>query len=112
MKKDGIWDVSMGSWDGAEVCDIVGMYLLSQLSDLNLNIGLYRDDALAVSSLTPRQNELVKKKLCQIFKANGFSITIEANKKSVNFLDVNLNLETEIFKPYMKPNQTPVYVST
>ena len=100
----------MGSWDGAEVCDIVGMYLLSQLGDINLNIGLYRDDALAVSALTPRQNELAKKKLCQIFKANGFNITIEANKKSVNFLDVNFNLETEKFKPYMKPNQTPVYV--
>ena len=88
------------------------MYLLSQISDINLNIGLYRDDGLAVSALTPRQNELTKKKLCQIFKANGFNITIEANKKSVNFLDVNFNLETETFKPYMKPNQTPVYVHT
>ena len=106
------FDVTMGSWDGAEVCDIVGMYLLSQISDINLNIGLYRDDGLAVSALTPRQNELTKKKLCQIFKANGFNITIEANKKSVNFLDVNFNLETETFKPYMKPNQTPVYVHT
>ena len=51
------FDVTMGSWDGAEVCDIVGMYLLSQISDINLNIGLYRDDGLAVSALTPRQNE-------------------------------------------------------
>ena len=63
-----------------------------------------------MSALTPRQNELVKKKLCQIFKSNGFNITIEANKKSVNFLDVNFNLETETYKPYMKPNQSPVYV--
>ena len=30
------FDVTMGSWDGAEVCDIVGIYLLSQLQDLDL----------------------------------------------------------------------------
>ena len=29
---------------------------------------------------------------------------------SVNFSDVNFYLETETFKPYMKSNQTPVYV--
>ena len=30
--------------------------------------------------------------------------------KSVNFLDVNLNLDLDTFRPYMKPNETPVYV--
>ena len=30
--------------------------------------------------------------------------------KSVNFLDVNFNLDLDIFKPYMKPNGAPVYV--
>ena len=104
------FDVTMGSWDGAEVADLVGLYLLSQLSDLNLIIGLYRDDGLAVCNLSPRQAELLKKKLCRIFKENGLNITAEANLKSVNFLDINLNLETGIFRPYMKPNDTPTYV--
>ena len=31
--------------------------------------------------------------------------------KSVNFLDINLNLETGIFKPFMKPNETPLYAN-
>ena len=30
--------------------------------------------------------------------------------KSVDFLDINLNLKTEIYKPYMKPNGSPIYV--
>ena len=102
--------VTMGSWDGAEVCELVGLFLLSQLSDLHLTLGLYRDDGLAVTALKPRQAELAKKKLCRIFKDNGLNITIEANVKSVNFLDINLNLETGIYKPYMKPNDTPLYV--
>ena len=104
------FDVTMGSLDGAEVCDLVGLYLLSQLSDLNLDIGLYRDDGLCVSSLTARQTDLAKKKLCSIFRDNGLNITVEANMKSVNFLDVNLNLENGTYKPFMKPNDKPTYV--
>ena len=51
---------SSGSWDGAEVADLVGMYLLSKLSNLGLDIGLYRDDGLAVCDFRPRQAELAK----------------------------------------------------
>ena len=57
------FDVSMGSWDGAEVCELVGLYLLSQLTHLKISVGLYRDDGLAVSALKPRQAELEKKKV-------------------------------------------------
>ena len=37
-------------------------------------------------------------------------ITIKANKKVVNFLDVTLDLNTEKFKPYSKTSNTPLYV--
>ena len=55
--------------------------------------------------------ELTKKKLCAIFKDNGLNITAEANRKDVNFLDINLNLDTGIYRPYMKPNDSPLYVN-
>ena len=60
---------------------------------------------------TLRQIELTKKEICKIFKRQGLSITIEANHKVVNFLDVNLDLNTGVFKPFMKPNDSPVYVN-
>ena len=43
------FDVTMCSFDGAEVCDLVGLYILSKLTLLidNLHVGLYRDDGLA-----------------------------------------------------------------
>ena len=44
-------DVTMGSYDGAETCELVGSFLLSQLQDLNINVGLYRDDGLAITHL-------------------------------------------------------------
>ena len=105
------FDVTMGSYDGAETCELVGCYLLSQLKQLpGIEIGLYRDDGLAVLNQTPREVERAKKEICQIFARNNLKITIEANKKVVNFLDVTLDLNTGKFKPYTKPLSTLLYV--
>ena len=39
----------MGAYDGAEVCELIGNYVLYELSKLyeKKDIGLYRDDGLA-----------------------------------------------------------------
>ena len=44
------FDISMGSHDGAEVCELVGLFLLDDLSNKygQNSVGLYRDDGLAV----------------------------------------------------------------
>ena len=52
------FDITMGSHDGAEACELVGLYLLSQLAGLGVPIGLYRDDGLAISNLTPQRTEV------------------------------------------------------
>ena len=51
IKRDSrLFDVTIGVYDGAEVCELVGNYLLYELSKLNekKDIGSYRDDGLAV----------------------------------------------------------------
>ena len=70
----------------------------------------YRDDGLAISFLTPRNTEKVKKEICRIFEKNGLRVEIKANLKTVDFLDVTLDIETGIFKPFVKPNNIPLYV--
>ena len=58
FNKDGTWikkgenwsfDVTMASFDGTKVCELVGLYLLQKSSPLLgiKNFGLYRDDGLA-----------------------------------------------------------------
>ena len=49
MKKDGLFDVKMGAYDGAEVCELVGTFLLDKISENyeKNSIGLYRDDGLS-----------------------------------------------------------------
>ena len=45
---DSCFDVTMGSYDGAEICELVGIYLLLFLVSIidNNNSGLYHDDGL------------------------------------------------------------------
>lgn len=106
-----LFDVAMGAWDGAEACELVGTYLLSSLAPLcDGHIGLYRDDGLAITTKPPQQAERIKKEICKVFRNHGLRITISANKKVVDFLDVTLNLNDGSFKPYMKPNNSLAYV--
>ena len=100
----------MGCYDGAETCELVGNFLLSQIQKLNINIGLYRDDGLAISNTTPRDTENIKKEICPIFNQNGQRITIEANKQTILFLDVTFKLNKNTFQPFTKPNTTLQYV--
>ena len=102
-----MFDVGQGSYDGAEECELIGLYILSLLHYLNLLFGLYRDDGLAVGDLTPRQMELAKKDICKIFQNQDLKITIFTNIKVVDFLDVTLDLNTRKHKPYNKPTNTP-----
>ena len=110
------FDVPMGSFDGAEVCEIVGIYILNKLGDLlnKSNVGLYRDDGLAVIyNTSPSEMERLKKRLCTTFASEfGLKITADANLSVVNYLDVTLNLKDNMFKPYRKPGDDPVYVNT
>ena len=104
----------MGSYDGAESCELVGAYLLHKIKERFGNtcvFGLYRDDGLGISNASPRQIELIKKDLCDIFGRYGLKITIEANKKTVNFLDVTLNLSSGKYTAYTKPGHIPLYVN-
>ena len=32
MKKDGLFNVTMGTYDGAEVCELVGIFSLDKVS--------------------------------------------------------------------------------
>ena len=69
-KTGGLFDVTMGAYDGAEVCELVGTFLLTLLSrKYNKNdIGLYRDDGLAVfKDMNGQRN----KKLKRIFKRHS-----------------------------------------
>ena len=103
MKKGGdLFDVAMGAYDGAEVCELVGTFLLEKISEIcnKCDIGLYRDDGLAVfRNKSGTHLEKIKKKLQRLFKEYDLEIIAESNLKIVNYLDVTLNLKDGTFRP-------------
>ena len=106
-----MFDVTMGSFDGAESCELVGIYLLDTIKKkISGNFGLYRDDGLGAIRATPRQGEIMKKKLCALFRDEGLKITVETNQYVVNYLDVTLNLKDHTYRPFLKPNNIIKYV--
>ncbi|XP_022810398.1 uncharacterized protein LOC111347413 [Stylophora pistillata] len=106
-----LFDVTMGSFDGAETCELVGCFLLSILTEkYGQNIGLYRDDGLAALNGTPQEIENIKKGFCKVFRDNDLKITVEANITKTNFLDVTLDLSSGKYYPFTKEGNIPLYV--
>ena len=62
MKKGkSIIDITMGGLDGAEKTDLVGLYILSKLSEIpDIKVGLFRDDGAALTKLPPKEAEKTK----------------------------------------------------
>ena len=115
VKKNGNanFDVAMGSNDGAEICELVGIYILYLISQKYLmdDTGLYRDDGLAIiRSTRGRQADQYRKTITKIMKDNGLKIEVKCNLKVVDYLDITFNLDTGKYKPYKKPNNNPRYV--
>ena len=112
-KGDNLFDNTMGSFDGAKICELIGLFLLHKLNKNGVkDVGLYRDDGAGALKLTPRQMEQTKKTICRLFAEHGLKITIEANKKTIDFIDVTFDLTLGTYKPYSKPNTKHLYVHT
>ena len=80
----------MGSHNGAEVYELICIFMLSLIgSKCNPNnIGLYRDDGLAVFKNTSGpQSEKIKMTFQKMFKNKGLDIIINCNMEIVNYPD-------------------------
>lgn len=86
----GNFDVLEGSFDRTEVAELIGIFILNKINKI-VHIddhGLYRDNGLIVAPENKRSSDPPpKKKLHRIFKDLKFNITVEINKKVVQFLD-------------------------
>ena len=104
------FDVAMGSYDGAEVCEMVGLFLLSLLEPTGVNLGLYRDDLLGVTSLKGRPLEMMKQNIANIFQGKGLKVVGTVNLEATDFLDIFLDLRAENHRPFAKEGDRPSYV--
>ena len=115
MKREGnLFDVTMGAYDSAELCKLVCIFMLNKVSEkYNKNdVGLYRDDGMAeFKNISGPESERIKKNFQSLFKKYELEITIECNKKVVDYLDVTFNLKDGTYKSYHKPDNKITYIN-
>ena len=104
----------MGCYDGAEISELLGIYIQNELWKLmsKKHFGLYWDDARGILRNTfGPEADRKRESIVKVFKECGLSITCEVNKKIADFLDVRFNLNEQTYEPYRKPNNEPVYIN-
>ena len=94
----------MGNFDGAELHELVGLYILHILDEKygKNKVGLFYDDGFPCFEYTKGSH--VKRDFNPI-------ITSKANLQAVNFQDVNRNLTTGKYQPYNKPDYYLLYLN-
>ena len=103
----------MGIYDGAEICELFDVYVLSHLETVikKNEMGLYREDGLLIlRGANGQKTDKTRKNIIEIFKNIVFKIDIVTNLKELNFLDVTFNLANGTFRPYKKLNDKLLYV--
>jgi hypothetical protein len=104
----------MGSFHGAEICELVGLLILHKLSErFNItDFGLYRDDGLMVIDKRPRRYmDKCAGMIRSTFENLGLKVTIEGPATKVDFLDITMDLLNDRYEPYQKNNSNPRYIS-
>ena len=79
---DTTFDVTVGSYDGAELCRIIGINIQSLLTNIlsKNNMGLYRGDGLfTIGKINKQQTGRIRKKMIIIFKNIDFQIEFVTN---------------------------------
>ena len=110
---DTTFDATMGSYDDAELCELIVIYIQSLLTNILSadSMGLYRDDGLFIlRKINKQQTDRLQKKIISIFKNINFKIEIVTNEREVDFLDVTFNLENNTYRPHKKPNDKLIYI--
>ena len=114
-ESNDLFDVPMGSYDGAEVCELVGLYLLQKIESSEIFLpnmfGLYRDDGLGFTTLKGREAEKLRQKLIKLFKDENLGITVDMNLSCTDFLDIKMDLNKGSYRPFRKPNDKPLYIN-
>ncbi|KAJ8024103.1 hypothetical protein HOLleu_36733 [Holothuria leucospilota] len=108
------FDLTMRSYDGAKVGELVDLSVLRNLKNHFKNdmIGIYRHNGLAAfKNLTPRKAAKIQVEFSKLFESFGLKLTAQVNLKTVNFLDVTLNLSSGRYQPYSKPSDTTLHVN-
>ena len=92
---DSCFDVTLVSYDGAKIRELVGIYLLLRVAniiDKKIVVSTSGDGLILLRNVNRENMDRIRKNVTKIFKQAGFKIEVKANLKIDDLLDVTFNL--------------------
>ena len=111
---ESCFNFTMGSFDGAEICELFGIHTLSlMLSKFDKEYaGWYRDDELILlRNMSNLKTDRIQKDMIENFINTGFKIEGQTNLNIVDVLDVTFYLLDGTFRSYKRSNDQLMYVN-
>ena len=112
-RNTNLFDAAMGPYDGAEISELVGSFLLnSSASKFDKNsVASHRDDGLALfKNINGHRADKTRKEFPRILYGNGLSLEIQCKLKTVKYPDITLDLNSDTYQLYHKPNDQILYI--
>ena len=105
------FNVTMRSFMGAEICDLIGLQIFHDLQVLPCYLyGFYHDNGIAIfDNHSKCDKEITSKNIIEIFKKHNFKIEIEKGMLKTDFLDGILSLRVDIYESFKKKSWKIVY---
>ena len=115
VKRDSsnAFDVTMGSYDGAETCELVGLFIFSKLKDtFGNNIGLYRDDGLVLlDTKSGRLSDKARKDLTDAFNQLPGHNLIKRYVQTIQKTEQRTHIHKPTFQPSTSDNSRTAHLS-
>ena len=100
----------MGSYHGAEICELVGLCFLYDLTEdkkiSKTNCGLYCDDGYY-----PKIIDQLRKSIMKSFQKHNLKVNTELSNQIVDSLDITLDLEKNEYLLFRKENAKNIYMN-
>ena len=103
----------MRTYDGAEICELVGCVLLYSINKIvdPSSHGLYHeDDLIIVDKSAPKKCDGIWKRSHRLFGEFGFKLDTQIDLRIADYLDVPLKLYNGTVSQFRKRNQDLRYV--
>jgi hypothetical protein len=69
------FDVGMGAYHGAQICELVGLFMMSKLAHIkDMSLITYRDDVLGITRATSRHQEKMRQMIVRTFSEYGLKV--------------------------------------
>ena len=90
-----MFDATMSSYDGAEDCELVRLFILDSLAKKSGKgkVGIFGYDRLPLlKNTTARAGDESRKNVINVFGHFGLKVTAQTNQKITSILHITLNL--------------------